>query len=277
MCVCVNDTWAAGLLPTTTGSVHPQGTIHPLLTHSDWESSSTLEVSTSPETRNGSRKITHSHSAWSRLLIHSSLDAVWGSDLENQTKIGVNEEEECYINRGDLSWREAAESRMLWSVVSHSCAVFHVVLMAQICVSVSVWKKAKGKVQVWGCVESLPRQNRFILFIQIFNCKEFSRNPRSSFNNSGNFSTEESLVLDFESLMLVPCPRGGSVLSDQNCLKCTNFPIRNFCSSLHLIKAKCSLIYQKFDHIQPRPPYSLVPSVLRLKSRNMNPFSLRLP
>lgn len=37
-----------------------------------------------------------------------------------------------------------------------------------------------------------------------------------------------------------------------NCLKCTNFPILNFCSSLHLIKAKRSLIYQTFDHIQPR-------------------------
>lgn len=68
--VCVNDRWASGLLPTSTGSVHPEGLSTPC-----WhtQSSSVLEVS-------GSRKITHPG-----LLIHSSLDAVCSMHVEALT------------------------------------------------------------------------------------------------------------------------------------------------------------------------------------------------
>lgn len=68
--VCVNDRWASGLLPTSTGSVHPEGLSTPC-----WhtQSSSVLEVS-------GSRKITHPG-----LLIHSSFDAVCSMHVEALT------------------------------------------------------------------------------------------------------------------------------------------------------------------------------------------------
>lgn len=73
--------------------------------------------------------------------------------------------------------RSAAQIRA--TVMERSCRIAialsccEVFLVARIYVFVSVWSKAKGKVQDWGCAESLPRQNRFSSI-------SFSRNPQSS-------------------------------------------------------------------------------------------------